>query len=61
MDEVEQSEYCKAVLQCRIQEGHLPGGPIFSDVKSFTPTGGLKEDIEGWIGGFPCQAGMILD
>lgn len=54
---VEFDDYCQRVLRARIDDGHLPGAPIFGDVRAFIRDGyaasytGLVDVLTA---GFPC-------
>ena len=54
--EVENSDFCVAVLQARMKEGNLPSGPVHPDVATFKPEGETYELTELLLAGFPCQA-----
>ena len=58
--QVEADPACAAVIAQRAAEGLADPGPIFPDVRSFTwAEAGLKEEVAGICGGFPCQAGLL--
>ena len=51
ISEVEKSEFCQALIRQRISEGLADDGQIFPDVASCH----IKEPVDGFLGGFPCQ------
>lgn len=55
---VEWDDACQQVLAARIQDGHLPEAPIYSDIRAFTAEG-YARSYQGLVdvltGGFPCQ------
>ena len=53
--EVEVSEFCREVIQARIQDQLADPGRILSDIKT-VKAGDLGEEVEGYLAGFPCQA-----
>lgn len=57
--EVEWSSFCQEVIRSRMADGFVAQAPIFSDIKSFTPSGSLL-DCDGYLLGFPCQAGCFF-
>ena len=58
--EVEKSSYCRRTIQARMQEGHFSAScKIFDDVCAFRcQEVEQDEPLDGFTGGFPCQAGM---
>lgn len=53
--EVEADESCRAVIASRQAEGLAHPGPIYNDVRSYSPSRD-EEEAFGVVGGFPCQA-----
>lgn len=53
---VECSEVCKNILSARMEEGTLPRGEIYDDVKVYYPTSKAAREAEAITAGFPCQA-----
>ena len=57
--EVESSPECRAVIGARISEGHYGKNiPVYNDVQSFSCKDVEEniDDVDGILGGFPCQA-----
>ena len=53
--QVEQSEFCRRVIQARIQDKLADPGVILDDITTVSGSQ-LGDDIEGCLAGFPCQA-----
>jgi len=54
--EVEISSFCREVIQARVEDGLADPGIILDDVTKVT-AGDLGSDLQGFLAGFPCQAG----
>lgn len=57
--QVESDSFCQKVIGCRVAEGHFESKkiPVFGNVETFQITGLETDRIDGFVGGFPCQAG----
>ena len=54
---MESSEFCRDVLRCRMEEGHLPKAEIHDDITEMGPAlKNLKGQVDVISAGFPCQA-----
>ena len=54
--QVEKDDFCRQIIDLRMREGFLPGGPVERDVQTVTP----PPNARGVGGGFPCQAFLNL-
>lgn len=57
--QVEKSSFCRLVIHSRIQDGLAEPAPIHNDVCELKADQ-LSEDTDTLMGGFPCQASMLL-
>lgn len=49
---MEKSPFARDVIQQRIRDGHADDAPIHTDIESCDLS---QEDIDCYMGGFPCQ------
>lgn len=54
---MESDAYCRQVIAARMQDGYADPGPIFGDITTVWKSNIINEQVDGLIGGFPCQAG----
>ena len=59
--QVENNTDCQKIIAARVAEGHFrKDAPTFGDVTTFNLSD-LKtpNEVDGFVGGFPCQARML--